>query len=630
MPEQEPEQDQVLHQVFKDWARRRPAALAVSSEGERLSYEQLDDRANRVASELLTAGLMPGQPVIVLADRGVVLVAAQLGTLAAGGAFVCVHPEHPWSRLSHVMGTVAPGAVVADEPAWQRYGDEIRSTFPDVPHIPVPPAPRADHEDAVVEPRMGVVPDDLAYIAFTSGSTGRPKGIPHRHAALSQFVAWQGEALGIDGSARVAQLAPQGFDVSYCEIFGALCRGASLHIAPEGARSDPGRLAAWLRDERITLLQIVPAHWQAVLAELPSRDHGQPVLPDLVTVMFVGEALAPSLVTESRERLGPALRLVNVYGPTEVVAATYYEVGDVPAGLRSVPIGFPIPGREVVLDPVSGSDGPVGEVCIRSRHLTSGYLGTEEEDTAGEGDAGVLYRTGDLARRLPGGELLFVGRADNQVKVRGQRVELEDVEAAMVGTGQVAEAAATVVAPQEGVQSLVALVVPRAPEGFDLGPLRQRLAGSLPGYMVPNAVVSVDALPRNANGKIDRAAVRRQAQEVALPGEEAAVSGSSSAAEGRGGAAGDDAPAGELEQAIAEIWQELLGVASIGRHADLFSLGGDSLLAMRLISRVRSRLGVRVTLGAFFEEPTIAGLAAAAGAASSAGRATPLLGQPVG
>jgi acyl-coenzyme A synthetase/AMP-(fatty) acid ligase len=370
-------------------------------------------------------------------------------------------------------------------------------------------------------------------------------------------------------------------------------------VAPEAARGDAGQLAAWLRGERITLLQIVPAHWRALLAELPDDAAGS--FPDLHTVLFVGEALTPSLIAESRARLRPAPRFVNVYGPTEVVAATFHEVGDVDDGLRTVPIGRPIPGREIVLagdrdDDGDGDDG-VGEIRIRSRYLTSTVTGGE-------------YRTGDLARRLPGGELLFVGRADNQVKVRGQRVELEDVEAALVGVGSgagsVAAAVATVRDGHDGSQALVAFVVPQDRASFDGAELRQRLAGALPPYMVPSALVPVEALPRNANGKVDRRAVR----DWEVPaGDDTEPAG--------------DEPVGEVESAIAEIWCELLGRDRIGRHDDLFAVGGDSLLATRLISRIRTRLGVRVTLGTFFETPTVAGLAAAA-AAPAARPATPL------
>jgi acyl-coenzyme A synthetase/AMP-(fatty) acid ligase len=573
--------EQVLHRVFEGWARRQPTALAVSGGGERLTYRELETRARLLAAELVAAGLARGRPVVVLAGRGPHLVAAQFGTLLAGGAFVCVDPRHPWSRLRQVVDGAAPGALLVDDDAWARHREQVRAAYPDLPVVRAA-IPSGGSRPA---PPVQVGPDDLAYIAFTSGSTGRPKDIPHHHATLSQFVAWQGEAFGIEPGARVAQLAPPGFDVSYCETFGALCRGASLHVVPEAARGDAGQLAAWLRAERVTLLQIVPAHWRVLLAELPDRDRAP--FPDLRTVLFVGEALAPGLVAETRARLRPAPRLVNVYGPTEVVAATFHEVGEVDGGLRSVPVGRPIPGREIVLDGAEGGDEDgdgVGEICIRSPYLTA--------------SAGDVYRTGDLARRLPGGELLFVGRVDNQVKVRGQRVELEDVEAAVVATGAASEAVAAVRTGPDDSQALVAFVVPADPARFDAAWLRRRLADALPPYMVPSALVAVDTLPRNANGKVDRRAVR----DWDVPTDHTASDT-------------PDEPEGETERAIADIWCELLGLDRVGRHDDLFALGGDSLLATRLISRIRSRLGARVTLGTFFEDPTVAGVAAAASSA---------------
>ncbi|MGH8900460.1 MAG: AMP-binding protein [Egibacteraceae bacterium] len=632
--------EQVLHQVFKGWVEARPQALAVAGAAQRLTYAELDVWAGRVAAALVDVGVRREQPVAVLVERGSDLVASLLGTLVAGGAFVCLNPQHPWERLRQVLAAVSPKAVVADERSWSRHGSLIRAQLPEVVYVD----PRSLETPERAAPSVTVEPGDVAYIAFTSGSTGRPKGIPHCHATLSQFVSWQGEAFGIDSAARVAQLAPQGFDVSYCEIFGALCRGASLHVAPEAIRNDPALLGAWLRQERISLLQIVPAHWRALLAELPATPEHP--LPDLAAVLFVGEALAPSLVAQSRARLrldastaswprsaapaagpespapaagpdastasrpesaapaagpesaapagGPALRLFNVYGPTEVVAATYHEVDEIPDGLRSVPIGRPIPGREILL---VGEAGGVGEMYIRSPHLAKEYLDNDVEtrqrfvqNPLHADYPDLVYRTGDLARRLPGGDLVFVGRCDNQVKILGQRIELEEVEAAIVGTGDVAEAVVAARSLRVGGQSLIAYVVPRG--ALDPDALRRRLAEILPRPMVPAVLVPVERLPRNANGKIDRDAVR--GWDAPLPTDD-----------------GEQAPGSELEEAVAEIWRELLGVASVGRHADLFSLGGDSLLATRLISRVRARLGVRVALGAFFETPTIAGLAAA-------------------
>lgn len=581
--------EQVLHLEFLRWAQARPDALAVSDEHGRLSYAELAAQAARVAAQLRGAGVDRG-PVAVLADRGSGLVAAVLGVLEAGRAFVCLNPEHPGPRLAAVLELVRPGAILVDDAARDRHA----ALAADVPRLPL------DAPAATADP-VSVTGADLAYVAFTSGSTGRPKGIPHRHRTLAQFVDWQGGAYRIGPDTRVAQLAPQGFDVSYCEIFGALYRGASLHVAPESARTDPALLATWLRAERVSVLQVVPAHWRALLAELPAT--GEAPLPDLETVVFVGEVLPPSLVEQTRARLGRGLRLLNVYGPTEVVAATWYEIGELPADARAVPIGHPIPGREIELADLT--DG-TGEIVVRSPYLTDGYLDDEAgtRERFGPDPARPSYRTGDLARLLPGGELVFAGRTDHQVKISGQRVELEDVEAAVLATGQVSEAVATVVPGADGSASLVAYVVP-AP-GADLDAARRELVERMPRYLVPAALVAVPQLPRSAHGKLDRAAV------AAWPAPAAPQEPTGTTRE----------PAGELEQAITAIWCELLGRDDVAPDADLFALGGDSLLATRLISRVRSRLGVRVTLGAFFEEPTVAGLAAAAAAAPRAATLT--------
>jgi amino acid adenylation domain-containing protein len=625
--------DQVLHGRISEWARRQPDTPAVSGPGIRLTYGQLDTRSHRLATALLTAGVRAGRPVLVVADRGPDQVIAQLAALQIGAHFVSVPPFHPAPRLRAIVDAAPPAAVLTTD----EQSEALAVIAPGVPVVQTADADVGEHEASL--PR--IEPDALAYVAFTSGSTGRPKGIPHRHATLSQFVEWQGEAFGIEPGVRVAQLAPSGFDVSLCETFGALCRGAALHIPDEAIRSDAGQLAAWIRDERVSLIQVVPAHWRALLAELDGE------LPDLRTVLFVGEALTPGLVDETRERLRPAPRLVNLYGPTEVVCATFHVIGEVDGTLRSVPVGRDIPGREVFLHNDNGNDNENdgegdregdgdGEICIRSPYLTPGYLGADEAASARfapdpTGGDGIVYRTGDLGRRLPTGELQFVGRVDNQVKLRGQRVELEDVEAAITAAGEVDEVVAAVREGHDGAQLLVAFVVPRDPADFDADEVRSLLADAVPSYMVPSRLVTVDGLPRNANGKVDRKAIQDWAP---------LDNGDTDGGSGGGGSSGPgsqarsragevpvgETPRGETEEAIADIWCELLGLDTVGRNADLFTLGGDSLLATRLISRIRAELGVRVTLGTFFEEPTVAGLAAAAAAAPSASP-VPLLRQ---
>ncbi|MEH3130231.1 MAG: amino acid adenylation domain-containing protein [Mycolicibacterium neoaurum] len=600
--------EQVLHHMFWRHAERLPGSLALSHVTEagrsELSYAELEKASRRMADALADTGLPPRTPVVIIADRGPSMVIAMFGTLTAGGVFVVANPAHPVDRVRHVINAARPGAILIDDDAPQEHRRLVEEEFAHLPHLSTTPAAststRLDRPD--------VTCNDPAYIAFTSGSTGLPKGIPHRHATLQQFVDWQAVAFGVSSGSRVAALAPPGFDVSFCEIFGALTRGASVHLVSDEIRNDPAALVQWLREERISLLQIVSGHWATLLAEIEQTGAD---LPHLATVLFVGEALSPSVVARSRQLLSATTKLVNVYGPTEVVAATFYPIGELPPDLGTVPIGHAIPGRTITLRDQDGAVVDEGEICIASSYLAKGYLNddaaTESRFVTLPDTDEVIYRTGDGARRLPSGELLFVGRTDNQVKINGQRVELEDVEAAVMNTGAVLAAAADVRTSPTGAMTLVVFAVAQRADDFDPESVREQLATALPAYMVPAVVIAVEHLPRNANGKIDRAAVAQLA--APKPDED-----------------DGDQPAGEMEQAIAEIWQDLLKQQGISRSANLFRIGGDSLVATRILSRVRKQFGVRISLGTFIDDPTIQGLAIAAASAP----ASPVIGGTAG
>lgn len=589
--------EQVLHHMFQGRVERLPEALALSfattAGRHQLSYAELNRSAVRLADALADVDLPLHGRVVIIADRGPALVVAMLGTLIAGGVFVVVNPSHPVGRVRQVIDAAQPAAILLDDDAPQHHRTLVADDHPHLPALSTSAASAAAQQRR----RPAIAPHDPAYVAFTSGSTGRPKGIPHRHATLQQFVDWQAVEFGVSSGSRIAALAPPGFDVSFCEVFGALTRGASLHLVAEDIRNDPAALVTWLRAERISLLQIVPSHWATLLAEI---ERTPTELPDLSTVMFVGEALSPAVVDRSRAVLSPAPHLVNVYGPTEVVAATFHPIADLPAGGGTVPIGRAIPGREITLRDENGIvTQDEGEICIASPYLTPGYLGDESATgsrfvTYPDSER-TVYRTGDLARRLPGGELLFVGRTDNQVKIRGQRVELEDVEAAVMNSGDVLAVAVDVRSSQAGAAILVAFAVPRRPQFFDPEATLAVLVEALPVYMVPSLLVPVRDLPRNANGKIDRVALAQLPLPTSTPQEPVA----------------GDEPSGDRELAIAAIWRELLQRDDIPRTANLFRIGGDSLVATRILSRVRKQFGVRVPLAAFFDDPTIGGLASA-------------------
>ncbi|SDH31274.1 amino acid adenylation domain-containing protein [Lentzea fradiae] len=582
--------DATLHGGFEDFAARTPDAPALDDGGREWTYRELNAWANRIAHGLMRAGVTAGRPVVLLMRNGPVAVAALLGVLKAGGAFACLDPRTPSARLEQVLAGLAPALVLTDQDTAAEHGalaDLVLAEHAAGPGV-------ADFAgQPAVDPGLGVRPGDLAYVAHTSGSTGRPKAIPHRHRDLAQFVRWQSEEFGIGPGARVGQLAAPAFDVAYCEIFGALCHGATLCLRPAEGAADPAVIGAWLHERRITLLQIIPRLFREVLRALDAHGLAERHLAGVRTVLFVGEALPAELVTGLLRRFD-RLRPVNVYGPTEVVAATFHPVERPPEGTATVPVGRPVPGRTLVLCDEAGRlcpPGVAGEIWIGSRYLSDGYRGDEEQTRSRYRSSpfpelpGVLYRTGDLAVLRPDGLLTFVGRTDNQVKLSGVRVELEEVEAAVTAHPGVRECVAQVRVHGES-QRLVVHVVADGP----IDDLTAFLRRTAPPQLVPADVVPLESLPRNANGKVDRAA---------LP--EPPARASSGGAE----------PGTPLERHLAELAREVLGVDRVGPADDLFDLGGNSLQAARFVNRIRDAYGVDVPLQALLENPTVAATAAA-------------------
>ncbi|MFF8955212.1 amino acid adenylation domain-containing protein [Streptomyces sp. NPDC014894] len=582
--------------LFARQAAAAPDAPAVVAEGRTVSYRELDAWSDRIANGLAHLGAGGGRPVALVLDTGAEAVAALFGVLKAGASMVCLDPRQPADRLDALIAGLSPDAVVVDSTAGHGTTGAPRA----VPGIPfVSAADLAGHPDSPPRRASDVRPADPAYLAYTSGSTGRPKGIPHTHRDLAQFTAWQSAQFGIGPGSRVAQSAALAFDVALCEIFGALCHGAALCVRPPGPRADPVGLASWLAAERITLLQVIPRLLDEILTALPGP------LPALRTVMFVGEALPSALAGRARDRLGPDVRLVNVYGPTEVVAATFHQLGAGPARGAVVPVGRPIAGRQVLVLDEAGRlcpPGVRGEICVLSPYLTPGYPG-EEAETARrfrpgpftEGGArGTLYRTGDLGRLTADGTLLeFAGRADNQVKISGVRLELEAVEAAVARHPDVEECAVAMVTTDHG-QRLVGYVV--TARGGPPDAIRDFLRDTVPAYMVPAELIALPRLPRTLTGKVDRAA-------LPAPTKRSAAAGPARRA-----------PRTFAERRIAELVGEVLDVTDVGPDDDFFALGGNSLQAARLVNRIRETLGVELPLQTLLDAPTVAAAAEAAGA----------------
>ncbi len=577
-----------LHRLFEARVAETPGAVAVTCEGASLTYGELNARANQLARHLRRLGVGPESRVGLCVDRSFEQVEGILGILKAGGAYVPLDPRYPSSRLSLIAEDSGLDVLVTVE-ALRELVRPVRSVIcldTDAAEIAT---------ESAENPDSGAGPGNLAYVIYTSGSTGRPKGSLLTHANVTRLMAAT-DAWFHFGPEDVWSLFHSfAFDFSVWEIWGALLYGGRLVVVPYWVSRSPASFRELLVRERVTVLNQTPSAFrQLVQADLEATEGEL----ELKWVVFGGEALELASLAPWFDKHGDRRPvLVNMYGITETaVHVTCREVtrADLAEAGRS-PIGVPIPDLRVHLVDASVNLVPVGvpgEMLIGGAGVARGYLG--RPDLTAErfipdpfGAAGErLYRSGDLARRLPGGELEYLGRIDHQVKIRGFRIELGEIEAVLASHPGVREA--VVLARQDAVgdRRLVAWVVPRASEDFSPSVLRAFLQERLPDYMVPAAMLAIPAVPLTAHGKVDRKALPDPA--AAMPVEK-----------------GFDPPRPPIEELIAGIWAEILGVERIGRKDSFFELGGHSLLAVRALSRLRDTLQVDLPLRALFDTPVL-------------------------
>jgi amino acid adenylation domain-containing protein len=577
-----------LHQLVEGQVDRTPDAVAVVFDGQSLTYGELDRRANRLAHHLLRLGVQPDSPVGVCAERSLELEIALLAILKAGAAYVPLDPEYPRDRLAYMLKD-ALGDLAA--PVLLTQGRLLAALPATGARIVLLDELPGEGEEPSHRPAVPVHPDQVAYLIYTSGSTGRPKGVMSSHRGIANRLLWVQETYRLDGSDRVLQKTPASFDVSVWEFFWPLLAGARLVMALPGGHRDPVYLARAIAEEGVTTIHFVPSMLSLFLASAEVER-----ATSLRLVVCSGEALSYDLQQRFQARLG--CRLDNLYGPTEAsVDVTFWTCRR--AGPPVVPIGRPVANTRIhLLDPGCQPVpvGAPGELHIGGIQLARGYWRRPEltaerfvPDPCGEEPGSRLYKTGDLARHRPDGAVEFLGRLDHQVKVRGIRVELGEIEAVLAEHPEVAEA---VVAARGtgGDTRLVAWVVPAADAAPDRHRLRTDLKARLPEPMVPTAWVFLPSLPLTPSGKVDRRA---------LPEPEA---------ETRGTDAPFVAPRTPVEDVVAGIWGDVLGVEAVGTWDDFFALGGHSLLASRVASRLGAAFGVEIPLRRLFEAPTLAAL----------------------
>ncbi|HYG64397.1 MAG TPA: amino acid adenylation domain-containing protein, partial [Thermoanaerobaculia bacterium] len=553
----EPLSPPAVHHAFAAQARRAPDAMALSWPEGGLTYGELDRRAGRLARSLRRRGLIPGERAILLLERSPELAVAQLAVWKAGGVAVPLDPAWPRDRVERLKEESGAVLVVDGELSIEEDGP--------------PPEDLSTSADA-------------AYVIFTSGSTGRPKGVVVEHGSLAFTLAAAQAVLGWDPMDVTSWSSAPTFDISLLELWAPLLAGGVCEMLPAGPGTD---LAAWRELlPRLTRLHAVPGLMRPLIDLV--RDEAPPCA-GLRTLLVGGEAVPAGLLADLR-RTFPNADLGVLYGPTEAtIVATVWRVPSPEVPVRSL-LGRPLPGVEIQVRDAAGRIVPanvVGEIWIGGPGVARGYLNREQETE--ERFQKRSYRTGDLARWTAAGELEFRGRADNQVKIRGVRIEPGEVEAALSAAPGVREAAVTVRDDLPGGRGLVAYV---AGEGA-ADALRSFLADRLPAYMVPAAFVLLDRLPRTAHGKVDRRA---------LPAPNAAGLDD----------AGRVAPRTPLESRLAAMWQEVIGLETeVGAHDNFFSLGGDSIKGAIFTNRLGRQLGEHVPVALIFEAPTVAELAAA-------------------
>jgi len=585
--------DVTLHELFEAQVRERPHAIAVSCGDTHLSYAELDKQASKVAGHLKAMGASPDTIVGLCTDRSLDLVIGLLGILKSGCGYVPLDPRDPEDRLSFILSDTQAQIVVT-----HRAAEAAFPAMSGMQRLMLDDALSADIGVSVDCEVGRATPDNLAYVIYTSGSTGRPKGVPVTHANVVRLLR-STEAWFAFGPRDIWTLFHSfAFDFSVWELWGALAYGGRLIVVPYIVSRDPQAFLTLLARERVTVLNQTPSAFRSLMEA--DRIATPEVFLSLRVVIFGGEALELQSLRAWVERHGDAQpRLVNMYGITETcVHVTYRPItrDDIESKRGSV-IGIPIPDLRIRLCDSYGDLVPFGvpgEIYVGGPGLARGYLNRPEltaqrfiSDPSCPTER--LYRSGDLARRFPNGELEYLGRIDQQVKIRGFRIEIGEIESALAEHPAVREAI-VVVQKISGENTLVAYVVLSEGDGTATEFLREHLRKKLPSYMLPQAIEVLSSLPLNRNGKVDR---------DALPAPTSLSTGGASSP-----------PRTPTEQSIAALWEEVLQIENIGSNDNFFERGGQSLLAVRVMSKLRQALGIELPVSRLFELQTVAGLAA--------------------
>ncbi|MFK8185398.1 MAG: amino acid adenylation domain-containing protein [Phormidesmis sp.] len=581
--------NQCLHQLFEAQAERTPEALAVTFEGQQLTYRELNTKANQLAHHLQSLQVGPEVLVGICLERSIEMLVSLLGVLKAGGAYVPLDPTYPEERLAYMLEDTQVSVLLTN----QKLAEQLPAYAGTLLCLDSAHLEQTLWQDSTLEqqqnPTSSIQPNNLAYVIYTSGSTGKPKGVMNAHQGIVNRLLWMQEKFNLTPEDRVLQKTPFSFDISIWEFFWPLLTGITLVIARPEGHKDPDYLRDLIIREQVTIAHFVPS----MLRIFVEAENIQ-ACRTLKRVMCGGEALSLDLQNRFFQRLDCELH--NLYGPTEAAVEVSHWQCDANSALSTVPIGQPIANTQLYildteLNPVP--IGVTGELHIGGVQLARGYHNrpelTAERFIQHKQLGARLYKTGDLCRHLPDGNIEYIGRMDAQVKIRGFRIELGEVESVLNRHEAVSQVVAIAREDPPGDKRLVAYVVASPSKQPTTQELRAFLQAKLPDYMVPSAFVLLDALPLMPNGKINRRALPKPSQPSVA---QAFV-----------------APTTALEEQLCRIWCDVIRLENIGIHDNFFELGGHSLLATQVIARIQKELAIKLPLRTLFELPTVDKLA---------------------
>jgi amino acid adenylation domain-containing protein len=579
---------ETLQNWFELRVENTPDALALSAEGQHLTYRELNRRTNQLAHHLKTLGVGPDVRVGVCAERSIEMVVALMGILKAGGCYMPLDPDYPSNRLALMVEDAQPPVILTQKALLARLPAH------EVPTICLD----SEWHRIAAEPDSNLgaqsTRNDAAYIIYTSGSTGKPKGVVNVHEAIVNRLQWMQDAYRLTSADRVLQKTPYSFDVSVWEFFWPLVTGASLVMARPGGHRDPEYLAQLIAHEKITTLHFVPSMLRLFLesANLPKHS-------TIRQVFCSGEELGADL--QRMFFAASDAELHNLYGPTEAAVDVTYWACRRDDQRSFVPIGRPIANTQIYILDHNLSPVPIGvsgELHIGGIGLARGYLNRPEltaerfiPDVVGKRNGARLYKTGDLSRYLPSGEIQYLGRIDHQVKIRGFRIELGEIGAVLAKHPGIKQCVVTAREDRPGEKTLVAYFEAQGIEAPETNDLRTYLKKELPEYMLPATFVRMDRLPLSPNGKVDTKALPAPEQRIG-EGKEAFL-----------------APRDSVEQVLTQLWAKVLKVNRVGLNDNFFELGGHSLLAVRIIVEIESIYGRRLPLATLLQAPTVGALA---------------------